>query len=49
MKTVLIGILRKFKLEPIDTPDSLVIFNELVLRAKNSIRVKFIPRNNAHA
>ncbi|KAL3270267.1 hypothetical protein HHI36_009320 [Cryptolaemus montrouzieri] len=45
MKTLLVGILQRFKLIPVDTPETIVIRVELVIRAKNGIKVKFIPRN----
>lgn len=45
IKTVLCSILRKFKLEPIDTPETRQLCAELVIRTKNGIRVKFVKRN----
>lgn len=45
MKTFLVNILQKFKLEPIDTPETLVLYGQTFLRAKNGIRIKFTHRN----
>ncbi|XP_045478046.1 cytochrome P450 4C1-like [Harmonia axyridis] len=44
IKAFLSGVLRKFKLTPIDTQQSIVLKANLVLRT-NGIRVKFTPRN----
>nr|WCC58137.1 cytochrome P450 [Pharsalia antennata] len=45
IKVALCGILRNFILEPVDTPDNIVLVSDIVLRAKNdTVRVKFIPR-----
>lgn len=44
MKASLVGILREFVLEPVDTPESLVLKTDLVLRALNGVRVKFVAR-----
>lgn len=44
MKAVLCGLLKEFILEPVDTPDSIVPIVDLVLRTKDCIRIKFIPR-----
>ncbi|KAJ8944499.1 hypothetical protein NQ318_011757, partial [Aromia moschata] len=45
IKAVLCGILRKFILEPVDTPESIVLVPDIVLRAQKEIRVKFTPRD----
>ncbi|XP_063924970.1 cytochrome P450 4C1-like [Zophobas morio] len=44
MKTAICGILKKFILEPVDTPKDMVFITDLVLRPKGSIKVKFVPR-----
>lgn len=44
MKTVLSGIISEFILEPVDTPSTIELTVDVVLRTKQSIRVKFIPR-----
>ncbi|CAG9864836.1 unnamed protein product [Phyllotreta striolata] len=44
MKTVLCGILRKFKLMPVDRREDLKFKIDLVLRPVGEIRVKFLPR-----
>ncbi|XP_068899038.1 cytochrome P450 4c3-like [Tenebrio molitor] len=44
LKTVLVGILSQFILEPVDTPQDIVLMTNLVLRSKDPIRVKFVPR-----
>ncbi|XP_019870610.1 cytochrome P450 4C1 [Aethina tumida] len=46
IKTVITGILRNFILEPVDTPETVVLITDLVLRPKNGIKMKFIKRNN---
>lgn len=45
MKTVLSSILRKFILEPIDTPENVALNLEMVIRPKNGLRIKFIRRD----
>ncbi|CAG9864834.1 unnamed protein product [Phyllotreta striolata] len=44
IKAVLCGILRNFKLEPVDTPADMKYKVDLVLRPAGEIRVKFVPR-----
>lgn len=44
MKAALAGILRKFIVEPIDTPDTISIMQDFVLRPKNGIHIKLKPR-----
>jgi cytochrome P450 family 4 len=44
MKAVLCGILGSFVLEAVDTPESIVLVADIMIRSKNSIRVKFLPR-----
>nr|WCC58136.1 cytochrome P450 [Pharsalia antennata] len=44
IKSVLCGILRKFKLKPIDTPQKIKFKSDLVLRPLDQIRVKFEMR-----
>lgn len=41
IKTVLCGILKKFKLEAIDKPQDMKYIPDLVLRPANEIKVKF--------
>lgn len=45
MKIFVINILRKFKLEPIDTQESLAFYGSVFLRVKNGVRIKFVYRN----
>ncbi|XP_063905559.1 cytochrome P450 4c3-like [Zophobas morio] len=45
MKVVLCAILRKFFLEPVDTPQSIVLIIDIILRTKDEIKVKFVPRD----
>ncbi|CAH0554674.1 unnamed protein product [Brassicogethes aeneus] len=45
LKSTLCGVLRKFKLEAVDTPEDLTFLPDLVLRTNGPIRVKFIQRN----
>nr|AZR39477.1 cytochrome P450 [Agasicles hygrophila] len=44
LKTALCGILKNFKLEPVDTPADMRYKLDLVLRPLGEIRVKFVPR-----
>ncbi|KAG5886304.1 hypothetical protein JTB14_003460 [Gonioctena quinquepunctata] len=44
LKTAIVGILRKFKLEPVDKPEDMVFLSDMVLRPKGKIRVKFVLR-----
>ncbi|XP_030757139.1 cytochrome P450 4C1-like [Sitophilus oryzae] len=44
VKTVLCGILRNFILEPVDTPETLVLIQELILRSRDGVKIKFVPR-----
>lgn len=44
IKAALCGILRKFRLEPVDTPESIKYTLDMVLRPEKEIRVKFVPR-----
>lgn len=46
IKTVITGILRNFVLEPVDTPDTITLITDLVIRSKDGIRIKFIKRKN---
>lgn len=45
MKCLLSAILRRYEIMPIDTREDLKMIADLVLRAANGIRVKFIPRS----
>lgn len=46
IKATLCGILKNFVLEPVDTPDTIVLIPDIVLRPANEvIRVKFVKRN----
>ncbi len=49
LKTVLSGIIRNYILDPIDTPDTIVLKCDLVLRTAGPIRVKFTKRENNEA
>ncbi|EFA10752.1 cytochrome P450 monooxigenase CYP4Q3 [Tribolium castaneum] len=44
LKAAICGILANFILEPVDTPESIVLVVDLVLRTKNGIKIGFIPR-----
>ena len=46
IKAVLCGILATFILEPVDTPETVELIGDVVLRSKGNIKVKFIPRKN---
>ncbi|XP_063924960.1 cytochrome P450 4c3-like [Zophobas morio] len=45
MKVVLCAILSKFILEPVHAPENVVLLADIVLRSKDDIRVKFVPRS----
>ncbi|XP_068899037.1 cytochrome P450 4C1-like [Tenebrio molitor] len=47
IKAVLCGVLAEFVLEPVDTPESLELKTELVLRSSGGVRVKFVPRKKS--
>ncbi|XP_023309982.1 uncharacterized protein LOC108904025 [Anoplophora glabripennis] len=44
IKAALCGILRKFKLIPVDTPQQIKYKIDLILRPTGQVRVKFMPR-----
>ncbi|RZC34622.1 p450 domain containing protein, partial [Asbolus verrucosus] len=44
LKAAICGILANFVLEPVDTPDSIVLIPDLVLRTKDGIKIRFLPR-----
>ncbi|XP_066141715.1 cytochrome P450 4c3-like isoform X2 [Euwallacea fornicatus] len=44
IKAFFCGLLRKFVLEPVDTPETLSLIQEIILRSQNGIRVKFTLR-----
>lgn len=46
VKTVVSEIVRNFKLEPITKVEDIEIIGDMVLRTKDPIRVKFIPRED---
>lgn len=45
MKTVISGILRKYILEPVDTPNTITLVQDFMLRSKNGIKIKLRKRN----
>ncbi|KAJ8915093.1 hypothetical protein NQ315_014348 [Exocentrus adspersus] len=47
VKAALCSILRKFRLEPVDTPESVKYKSDIVLRPLGEIRVKFVPRTKS--
>ncbi|KAJ2949959.1 hypothetical protein O0L34_g11282 [Tuta absoluta] len=46
MKTVMSGLLRRFRLEPVTRADQVMLVSDLVLRSKNPLYVRFRPRKN---
>ncbi|XP_060524522.1 cytochrome P450 4c3-like [Cylas formicarius] len=44
MKAALCGVLRKFKLEPVDTPETLVLYQDLVIRSRHGVKLKLALR-----
>ncbi|XP_031636156.1 probable cytochrome P450 4ac1, partial [Contarinia nasturtii] len=45
LRTAVGEIIKNFKLVPITKPEDVVIISDLILRARDPIRVKFVPRN----
>lgn len=45
MKAVISGIVRKFVLEAIDTPETITLMQEIMLRPKDGIRLRIKNRN----
>ncbi|CAG9769844.1 unnamed protein product [Ceutorhynchus assimilis] len=45
IKSFFSGLLRKFVLEPVDTPETIQLIQDMILRPANGIKVKFILRN----
>lgn len=50
MKICLTGIVRKFIIEPVDTPNTIILTQDVLLRPKNGVKIKLKLRkhNNAH-
>lgn len=46
MKAAICGILANFVLEPVDIPETIVLVVDIVLRTKEGIKVRFVPRHN---
>jgi cytochrome P450 family 4 len=44
LKAVLCGVLAEFVLEPVDTPSTIIVKTEMVLRNVQGIKIKFVPR-----
>ena len=44
LKAVISGTLANFVLEPVDTPETVVLIMDFVLRAKDGIKIKFVAR-----
>lgn len=44
LKTAVSAIVRNFVLEPVDTPETVKIAQEIVLRPKGGLKVRFKPR-----
>lgn len=45
MKAVISGVVRKFVLEAIDTPETITLMQEIMLRPKDGIRLRIKNRN----
>lgn len=45
IKTVISGILRKYSLKAVDTPETITLYQDMVLRPKGGIKIKFVRRN----
>lgn len=47
LKAALYGIVKNFIILPVDTPDTIILVPDIVLRAKHEkIMLKFVPRKN---
>jgi cytochrome P450 family 4 len=46
LKAALCAILGNFILEPIDTPETIVVIVDIILRTKEGLKIKFVPRTN---
>ncbi|XP_044271793.1 cytochrome P450 4c3-like [Tribolium madens] len=44
LKAAICAILAKFVLEPVDTPETIVLVVDIVLRTKEDIKIRFVPR-----
>ncbi|CAH0554676.1 unnamed protein product [Brassicogethes aeneus] len=44
LKSVLCGVLRKFRLESLDDPRTIKFLPDLVLRTESEIKIKFVPK-----
>lgn len=44
LKAAICAILANFVLEPVDTPETIVVVVDIVLRTKDGIKIKFVPR-----
>ncbi|EFA10753.1 cytochrome P450 monooxigenase CYP4Q2 [Tribolium castaneum] len=44
LKAAICAILANFVLEPIDTPETIVVVVDIVLRTKEGIKIRFVPR-----
>lgn len=44
MQTIISGILKEYELYPVDTPSSITLIQDVVLRSKNGIKIKFRRR-----
>lgn len=44
MKSVIVGILRKYKLIAVDKPEDIILEQEIILRPKDGIKMKIVPR-----
>ncbi|XP_050293762.1 cytochrome P450 4c3-like [Anthonomus grandis grandis] len=45
MKSFFCGVLRKFILQPVDTPETITLCQDMIIRSRDGIRVKFELRN----
>lgn len=46
MKTLIVQLLRKFRLEAITKVDDIVLVSDLVLRTKDPVKIRFVKRVN---
>lgn len=45
VKSLISGILRKYKLTAVDTPETITMYQDIILRPKDCLKIKFDPRS----
>nr|XP_022908163.1 cytochrome P450 4C1-like [Onthophagus taurus] len=44
LKTAVASVMRHFQLEPVDTPDTITLQTDIIIRTTHGLKMKFIPR-----